>query len=320
MKVSIIIPVYNVSDYVERCIISVINQTYTDLECIIVDDCTPDDSIEKCERIIAEYKGPIRFKILHHEHNRGLSAARNTGTFAATGNYIFYLDSDDWIGTDCLHKLTDVVKLDATIEMVMGGIIRVGDETQWNSFLSKGIYTSNIIEYACQYKIYTMAWNKLINREFIFHNNLFFKEGLLHEDILWNIQVACFLKKMASIEDKTYFYRIRNNSIQTNNSKIFHLSYLAEVKINLIRFVFYNGFSNNKILYNYITKDLPDYICCERKIASTFYKKYRKGPYWTIAEQKELKTTKKNLLLSLNRYFPKALGFFYFRMMYKIIY
>ena len=85
IKVSIIIPVYNVSAYIERCIKSVINQTYYDIECIIVDDATPDDSITKCEQMIAAYDVPIRFSILHHQQNRGLSAARNTGTEVATG-------------------------------------------------------------------------------------------------------------------------------------------------------------------------------------------------------------------------------------------
>ena len=73
VKVSIIIPVYQVSNYVERCLKSVIGQTFTDFECIIVNDATRDDSIEKCERLIDGYDGPIRFRIIHHEVTRGLS-------------------------------------------------------------------------------------------------------------------------------------------------------------------------------------------------------------------------------------------------------
>ena len=95
--VTIIIPVYQVSAYVERCILSVMDQDYDAIECIIVDDATQDDSIEQCERLIERYNGPILFKILHHQYNRGLSAARNTGTDAASGDYLYYLDSDDEI-------------------------------------------------------------------------------------------------------------------------------------------------------------------------------------------------------------------------------
>lgn len=109
--ISIIIPVYQVSDYVERCIRSVMSQTFMGIECIIVDDATEDDSIKKCQQLIEEYnenlegKERIIFKILRHEKNRGLSAARNTGTKAAIGEYIFYLDSDDEITLDCMDKM-----------------------------------------------------------------------------------------------------------------------------------------------------------------------------------------------------------------------
>ncbi len=319
MKLSVIIPIYSVSDYVERCLNSVMAQTYPDFECIIINDCTPDDSIEKCERMIADYDGPIEFKILHHEYNRGLSAARNTGTDAATGEYIYYLDSDDWISNDCIQRMVNVANQDDDIEMVMGGIERVGDDIQWNHFLSEGIYTSDFIEYACQYKIYTMAWNKLLKLDFIKSHNLSFKEGLLHEDVLWSIQVACFLKKMAAIEDKTYFYRIRENSIQTNKSKEFHLKHLGDVKTSLISFVFKNGFSTDKTLYDYITTDLPTFLCCKKKVAASFYHSFRVGPYWTIAEQKKFCTHWRLLVLSLNRYLPIAIGLSYYRLMYKLL-
>lgn len=126
IRVSIIIPVYNVSDYIEMCISSVMRQTYPHIECVIVDDASPDDSIEKCQRLIANYLGPISFLILHHDHNRGVSAARNTGTDAAKGDFIFYLDSDDEIAPYCIEKLVEPLMTDCTIEMVQGNIIKMG--------------------------------------------------------------------------------------------------------------------------------------------------------------------------------------------------
>ena len=303
----------------ERCLNSVMDQTHIDLECIIVDDCTPDDSIVKCERLIAQYNGPVEFKILHHEHNRGLSAARNTGTNAASGEYIYYLDSDDWISDDCIQKMVDVVKQDDNIEMVMGGIERVGDDIQWNHFLSEGTYTSGFIEYACQYKIYTMAWNKLLKLDFIKTHSLFFKEGLLHEDVLWNVQVACFLKKMASIEEKTYYYRIREDSIQTNKSEELHLKHFGDVKNSLIRFVYDESLTENKTLYDYITKDLQNFLNCKKDLAESFYRSFRKGPFWTISEQRRFGTRRRLLLLSLNRYLPIFVGLKYYRLMYKLL-
>lgn len=122
VKVSIIIPVYQVSAYIERCIRSVLNQTYKEIECIIVNDATQDDSIEKCQQLIENYRGEIRFKIVNHNANRGLSAARNTGIDAASESYIFYLDGDDEISSDCIEKLVKPCKKDGSIEMVMGAL------------------------------------------------------------------------------------------------------------------------------------------------------------------------------------------------------
>ena len=104
-------------------------QTYTGaIECLIVDDCGTDESIPIAERMIAEYDGPIRFEILHHKLNRGLSAARNTGTDAATGEYIYYLDSDDAIMPDCIEKLMRPVMRDPSIEMVLGDYANIPDD------------------------------------------------------------------------------------------------------------------------------------------------------------------------------------------------
>ena len=131
MKVSIIIPVYNVAPYIKDCLMSVMRQTYAGLvECIVVDDCGTDESIAVAERLIAEYKGPIRFEILHHDHRRGLSAARNTGMHKATGEYIFFIDSDDEITEDCLEKMMAVVEADPKAEVVIGRRIKYADGKQ----------------------------------------------------------------------------------------------------------------------------------------------------------------------------------------------
>lgn len=74
------------------------------MECILVDDCGTDNSMEIAEQLIKAYNGPIDFKVVHHEHNQGLSAARNTGMDASCGEYVYFLDSDDWISDDCILK------------------------------------------------------------------------------------------------------------------------------------------------------------------------------------------------------------------------
>ena len=105
-KVSIIIPVYKVEEYIEDCILSVMSQTFLGgLECIIVDDCTPDNSIALIQKLIKDYKGNIQFKIVHHKENKGLSSARNTGLKYAKGEYVYFLDSDDELYPTCIQDL-----------------------------------------------------------------------------------------------------------------------------------------------------------------------------------------------------------------------
>ena len=90
-SISIIIPIYNVEPYVEKCIKSVISQTYNGtIECIMVDDCSSDNSMAIVDKVITDYDGPILFKIIHHDRNRGLSAARNSGIEVATSDYLFF--------------------------------------------------------------------------------------------------------------------------------------------------------------------------------------------------------------------------------------
>lgn len=137
MNVSVIIPIYNVEKYAERCILSIMNQSYTeDVECIVVNDCTPDNSMKIVERLVADYKGPIQFKLLYHEHNKGLAAVRNTGLYAASGNYIIHIDSDDYCEPDMLEKMyAKAVEEDADVVVA----------DYWETYLDKEIYKAQML-------------------------------------------------------------------------------------------------------------------------------------------------------------------------------
>ncbi|SFP03319.1 glycosyltransferase family 2 protein [Prevotella sp. tf2-5] len=227
ITISIIIPVYNVSAYIERCLRSVIKQTYDHFECILVDDASPDDSIAKCERMIADYDGPIQFRIIHHEHNRGLSAARNTGTDAATGDYILYVDSDDIISNDCVEKLMAPVLNDNSIEMVLGKTMRFSDEGLSVQTIrlggSKKIITSHEevrnTFFDKKHLIPYSAWNRMISREFINKHHLRFEEGKIWEEILWTFFAMKDLSHIYIIPDFTYFYYQRPDSICGSSGK-----------------------------------------------------------------------------------------------------
>ena len=267
--VSVIIPVYNVSSYIERCIHSVINQTYTDFECILVDDCGTDDSMAICERMIAEYEGNIRFHIIHHEHNRGLSAARNTGTDSATGDYILYLDSDDAITPDCIEKLIAPILDDDSVEMVMGNAdwmyeASVSQSPQVSKHENEDLRDNEAIRH-CFFDrkcIEKAAWNKLISRNFINNHGLSFKEGVLWEDTLWMFYVMKHLNHMCLIKDITYLYTKRLGSI-TTNTDIDVERYHRGIIYNEISKNFTSGDSNREAKF-YLGVFCFYYIDCPR--------------------------------------------------------
>ena len=196
------------------------SQTYQGpLECIVVDDCGTDRSIEIVEQLIAEYEGSITFRLLHHEHNRGLSAARNTGADAANGEYVYYLDSDDAISSQCIELLTRVVEGHPEVEVVQGAV----ESIPYNKYYDLQIFKTpcfvedndwvryNAFKYGERLPV--NAFNKLLKKSFLVENGLAFKEGIIHEDELWSFVLYQKVKYWAVIGDKTYLHYHRPNSI-----------------------------------------------------------------------------------------------------------
>lgn len=220
MKLSIIIPVYHVAPYIEDCLRSVMRQTYTgSMECLIVDDCGTDDSIAIAERTIAPYEGPIVFQIFHHERNRGLSAARNTGTLAAKGDYLYYLDSDDVITEDCMALLMGKAEEFPEAELVQGNYCRhtlTGEAVVRIKQFVLAFASSNDEVRKCYYRHAVVnVWNKLIRRDFLIDHHLFNKEGIIHEDVLWTFYLLKVLNKACFVSKITYHWRNRPLSITT---------------------------------------------------------------------------------------------------------
>ena len=226
VKVSVIVPIYNVETYIARCIQSVMDQIYDGpMECLLVDDCGADNSMTIVEQMISEYKGPIDFKVLHHEHNRGLSAARNTGTDAATGDFIYYLDSDDAMTPDCISLMAAEVEKHPAVEMVMGAheiicedatkrVVLAGTEAGYMDD-NKWIRYQFFKEEA---GLKVTAWNRLVLLGFIKGNGLRFMEGVIHEDEHWSFYVYQKLKRLTVIKDVTYLHFVTSNSIMTTNT------------------------------------------------------------------------------------------------------
>lgn len=221
MKISIVIPVYNVAPYIKDCLHSVMVQSWQDnLECILVDDCGKDNSMQLVEERLQTYKGKIDFRIIRHQHNRGLSAARNTGIEAARGDYVFFLDSDDEITPDCIERLVKPL-YEKDYDFVVGAYRLVGSQIKMDSLrLKEGtVLTGDEVLKSFREKTwYLMSVNKLYKLSFLNRHHLRFLEGIIHEDELWSFQIACLAKSLYAVAHETYIYKAREGSITVNKN------------------------------------------------------------------------------------------------------
>lgn len=214
--ISVIVPVYNVEDYIEECIHSLINQTCQEFETIFVDDCGKDRSVD----IIQEYinLGKLRFAtIIKRQQNGGLSAARNTGIENSHGEYLYFLDSDDYLPNNAIAEFSKVIRI-RDYDVVIADYLKTPGGNVCQNRLSSGfLVDKDISESYYSNKIVVTAWNKLVHREFLLREHLFFEEGIIHEDVLWSFLVMSKAKSLYYINNPTYVYRLRENSIMTNN-------------------------------------------------------------------------------------------------------
>ena len=243
-SVSIIIPVYNVESYVEACIRSVMCQTYDGvIECILVDDCGTDQSMAIVEKLISKYHGPITFKVLHHKKNRGLSVARNTGIDAASGDYLFFLDSDDELVDDCIEKLANPLKIER-YDIIVGNTRRVDAENTtiyWADCLKipdNTLLRGGSILQSFENKEWMISvWNKLYLTDFIRRHQLYFKECIIYEDVLWSFKAACLSSSLFSVNQITYIYKDRIDSIMNASNVEKRIYSYIEIIIELKNFV-----------------------------------------------------------------------------------
>ena len=220
MRISIIIPIYKVEDYLERCISSIVNQTYKDLEIILVDDGSPD----RCPEICNEWsEKDSRIRVVHKE-NGGLSSARNVGIEIATGDYIFFLDSDDDIPIESISFLVELVYKHPEVDLVQGNLEVVGNRINvWKIKDALPEFIGNKEEAKrtiLNNELFPWpAVNKLYRTSFLRDNNLKFREMIIHEDDHFVFYLAKFVKSIAFCRNITYRYYIRDNSIMTANRK-----------------------------------------------------------------------------------------------------
>ena len=314
--VSIIIPIYKVESFIERCLLSVLRQSYRVLEVILVDDCSPDKSMEIAKNFVKEspLSKDLTFVYLNHSRNRGLSAARNTGIDAATGDYMYFLDSDDYITEDCIATL--VLPLNTfSYDIVVGNykVIKNGIDIKPLPLRLKGevMESRNIAETYLHTQLYSMAWNKLCNASFIRNKKLYFQEGLISEDELWTAQTACTAEAIYAEKRITYYYCLREGSLYTSMTQ-------ENMRNNYMRVLQYFYKSQEKSNWDIVASETV-----ERRLKSIVngtvcglspYKKYihfRQCDVRSIKFKAKSCKTLKEWIQKFDQFLPCILGFIY---------
>lgn len=211
--ISVIVPIYKVEPYIHRCVDSILNQTYSNLEIILVDDGSPDN----CGKICDEYaKKDYRIVVIHRE-NGGLSAARNSGLDICNGEYIGFVDSDDFICPEMYEQLyNDIVKYGTKLafchtNVYRNGIIIPKDYGEGSECFTK----EYVMRRALTESIWWSAWTKLYHRSLF--NNIRFPEGKTNEDLAIMMRIYDQCDKIVINYNKLHNYWIREGSITTTN-------------------------------------------------------------------------------------------------------
>ena len=208
-KFSIIIPVYNVENYLDDCVASVLSQSFADLEVLLIDDGATDSSGAMCDSWAAR---DSRVNVIHQE-NQGLSGARNTGIRAAQGEYLMFLDSDDWwSGRDVLEKLA--LRIEKTQPQVLSFDYQKSFDGKLDEpYFNKEDATGHTLSWMMEQELWVNgACNKAISRQ-LFSDGLFFRKGISSEDMDWTLRLALRADRFDYLQQVVFIYRQRTVSI-----------------------------------------------------------------------------------------------------------
>lgn len=223
-SVTIGIPVYNAEKYIERCLISVLDQTFEDYEVLVVDDRGTDNSILKVEEIANNHVNGKKLRIVHHDRNKGVAEARNTIIDEASGKYLFFMDSDDRISEDAISLLFDKAE-NTNAETVWGSFVNVEFDTEkeFPSVNGLGRYPDielfgqdSLASYGCQdikEHLQQSIWNILYRTDFIRDNHLRFKQHGSFDDGIFQAEMQPLVSRAVLMSNVTYYYYHRPNSL-----------------------------------------------------------------------------------------------------------
>lgn len=270
--ITIGIPVYNVENYIEEALLSALNQTYPNIEYLIVDDKGSDTSMHIVKNIITNHKRKNAIRIIAHSTNKGLSCARNTIIEHAKGKYLYFMDSDDCITYDCIQVLYKAMEL-FPVDFIEGSYTTINENNSktlschqhtdylivdnisiYNHFYKNKVSENNRIIYS--------AWNKLFNLQFLRENQINFIPNIYYEDRPFTLLIS--LKGMSChlLPTVTYNYRARANSIM-------HMGIEKYTKKEISDFIFQINWKKN-MAFNYKKEAFSEIIIQEVMIEAVF--------------------------------------------------
>lgn len=272
-KISVIVPVYNAENYLSKCLESIIKQTYSCLEIILIDDGSTDSSY----KIMENYKKKDNRILLFHKENSGVSATRNLGIKKMTGEYVVFVDSDDWIDEDYLERIYKIIKETKSDFVKTGYTVNHNyEEGKVNYFFDesiKEIEKEKIVDYFLTNSDLNSSCMQLISKKILDQNKILFQENFIYgEDMLFTFQVMQHAKKIIWLKNAGYHCYSNSDSITRQINKEVCIK-----KCNDSYYTYQNFYSytDNKdlvssVIYSKINSNLYAYVKCSNCSYSCF--------------------------------------------------
>lgn len=304
LKLSIIIPVYNVEQYIGNCLDSCLNQDLPkdEYEIVVVDDGSPDNSSSIVEGYMKKYSN---IRLIHRE-NGGLSAARNTGLREAKGEYIWFVDSDDWIESNCLGFLVNTAK-DNDLDVLCFGLQLVypdGRKTTYNIKYEESDKVYKGEDFICRVKMPPAAWAAIYKKDFLNIKKLCFFEGILHEDQEFTPRAYYLANRISYINRVIYYYLQRVGGIMISSRNKKRASDLLTVADSLYKFIIDNVDTSNKAYEEMMEKVNFAFSQSLAYYKSSYFSisAYKNKPYYPLflSHDLDLKMRLKYILLNVS--------------------
>lgn len=304
VKVSVIIPVYNVEEYIDKCLKSLINQTLKEIEIIVVNDGSPDNSQKIIDKYVKKYPEKVKSFI---KENGGQGSARNYGLLQANGEYIAYVDSDDWVETNMLEEMynkaisdnSDVVVCGNNVVSMNGEIIKVEPAVIYNDTNLDILFGKMAV------------WNKIYKKELLLKNKIEFRQKVWYEDIDFSVKILFDTLNVSFVDKPFYNYLLRPGSTM-NNSNI-----KRNLELNLAFDEMINYFKNKNTyeenyekleflcLYHMYISGITRVINCkvpmkDKKVIINKYIDYVKNNFKTFKNNKYIKYMDRNKKIIYN--------------------